>query len=217
MQYGLIGARLGHSYSASIHAQLGDYEYRLCECTEAEFTDLMLRRDFKGLNVTIPYKQLAYRLCDSLSDAARAAGCVNTVVVRPDGALYGHNTDIGFLPGDGHARAPRQRDEAADIAVVSVQGAVRTDDHRVDAARRPGRVGEAVAQAVRQLLVGNGDVQPLEIPAQHQLGELRLGALVQPVFVIAQPGVYGHGIAVAQLCADQTVLHGCSFSLHAAL
>ena len=95
MQYGLIGAKLGHSYSVPIHARLGDYEYRLYERTEAEFTELMLRRDFKGLNVTIPYKKLAYRLCDSLSDAARTAGCVNTVVVRPDGALYGHNSDIG--------------------------------------------------------------------------------------------------------------------------
>lgn len=95
MHYGLIGAKLGHSYSVPIHAQLGDYDYRLYERTEAEFIDLLKVRDFRGLNVTIPYKVLAHGLCDELSDAAREIGCVNTLVVRPDGTLFGHNTDIG--------------------------------------------------------------------------------------------------------------------------
>ena len=104
MEYGLIGAKLGHSYSVPIHAQLGDYDYRLYERTEAEFIDLLRRRDFKGLNVTIPYKVLAYGRCEALSDAAREVGCVNTLVVRPDGSLYGHNTDIGgFIAMTGRA------------------------------------------------------------------------------------------------------------------
>ena len=87
MEYGLIGAKLGHSYSPAIHAQLGDYEYRLYEQTEAEFRALLARRDFKGLNVTIPYKRVAYECCDSLSDTAREVGSVNTVVCLPDGSL----------------------------------------------------------------------------------------------------------------------------------
>ena len=95
MEYGLIGAKLGHSYSPQIHAQLGDYDYRLYEQTEQAFTALLEGRAFKGLNVTIPYKVLAYRHCDALSDTAREVGCVNTLIVRPDGSLYGHNTDIG--------------------------------------------------------------------------------------------------------------------------
>ena len=95
MQYGLIGAKLGHSYSVAIHAQLGKYDYRLCEQTEAEFINLLKHRDFRGLNITIPYKVLAFEHCDALSDTAREVGCVNTLVVRPDGSLYGHNTDIG--------------------------------------------------------------------------------------------------------------------------
>ena len=95
MDYGLIGAKLGHSYSVAIHAQLGDYDYRLCEQTGEEFVDLLNRRDFRGLNVTIPYKKLAFEHCDALSDTAREVGCVNTLVVRPDSSLYGHNTDIG--------------------------------------------------------------------------------------------------------------------------
>ena len=95
MEYGLIGAKLGHSYSVPIHARLGDYDYQLYERTEAEVVRLLEHRDFKGLNVTIPYKRLAYELCDELSDTARSVGSVNTLVVRPDGSLYGHNTDIG--------------------------------------------------------------------------------------------------------------------------
>ena len=95
MEYGLIGAKLGHSYSPAIHARLGGYDYRLCEMDEQGFIDLMKRRDFRGANVTIPYKVLAYRHCDALSDEAREVGCVNTLVVRRDGTLYGHNTDIG--------------------------------------------------------------------------------------------------------------------------
>lgn len=105
MEYGLIGAKLGHSYSVPIHAQLGDYDYRLYERTEGEFIDLLRRRDFKGLNVTIPYKKLACELCDALSDTARDVGSVNTLIVRPDGSLYGHNTDIGgFIALSRHAR-----------------------------------------------------------------------------------------------------------------
>ena len=149
MEYGLIGAKLGHSYSAPIHAQLGDYEYRLFERTEAEFIELLRRRDFRGLNVTIPYKVLAFRLCDALSESAREVGCVNTLVVRPDGSLYGHNTDIGgFIAMAGRAgveiagrkavilgsggtsltaRAACRRLGAREIVVISRKGPVDYD------------------------------------------------------------------------------------------
>ena len=107
MEYGLVGAKLGHSYSVPIHGMLADYDYRLYERTEAEFIALMESRAFRGLNVTIPYKQLAYRGADALSDAARAIGSVNTLVVRPDGTLYGDNTDIGgFIAMARHAGVP---------------------------------------------------------------------------------------------------------------
>ena len=146
MEYGLIGAKLGHSYSPAIHARLGDYDYRLYERTEAAFIDLMASRQFKGLNVTIPYKVVAYAHCDALSDTAREVGCVNTLIVRPDGTLYGHNTDIsGFMAmakragveiagkkcvilGSGGAsmtaRAACRRFGAREIVVVSRKGPV---------------------------------------------------------------------------------------------
>lgn len=53
---------------------------------------------FAGANVTVPHKQAVIPYLDSLSDAARAIGAVNTIVVGADGALHGDNTDAaGFL------------------------------------------------------------------------------------------------------------------------
>lgn len=95
MEYGLIGEKLGHSYSPMIHARLAGYRYELREIAREDLDGFLTRRDFKGLNVTIPYKRDVIPYCDELSDTARDVGCVNTLVVRPDGSLYGHNTDIG--------------------------------------------------------------------------------------------------------------------------
>lgn len=95
MEYGLIGEKLGHSYSPMIHARLADYRYELREVAPENLHDFLISRDFRGLNVTIPYKQAVLPYCAALSETAREVGCVNTLVVRPDGSLYGHNTDIG--------------------------------------------------------------------------------------------------------------------------
>lgn len=95
--YGLLGRTLGHSYSPKIHALLGSYEYRLFEVEPEDVEEFVLHGRYDGINVTIPYKETVMPLCDELSDAARAIGCVNTVVRRSDGTLYGDNTDYyGF-------------------------------------------------------------------------------------------------------------------------
>lgn len=97
MQYGLIGAVLGHSYSPRIHAMLGNPDYQLHALPEPQqVRNLFARREFRGLNVTMPYKQLVIPLCDWVDPAARQIGAVNTVVNR-EGRLYGYNTDLaGF-------------------------------------------------------------------------------------------------------------------------
>ncbi len=99
---GLLGEKLGHSYSPEIHALLGDYEYELYEKTPAEAEVFLRHGEYDGLNVTIPYKKTAAALCTELSPAARKLGSVNTIAVRTaeDGSriLYGDNTDYaGFL------------------------------------------------------------------------------------------------------------------------
>ena len=97
MRAGLLGRKLGHSFSPQIHARLGAYSYDLFE-VEPDALDAFMRSDrFDAMNVTIPYKKDVIPYCAELSDAARAIGSVNTIVRRPDGSLYGDNTDAyGF-------------------------------------------------------------------------------------------------------------------------
>lgn len=96
MEYGLIGEKLPHSFSAVIHGMIGDYGYKLTELTAEELEPFMKAKDFKGINVTIPYKQAVMPYLDYISDEAKQIGAVNTVVNR-GGKLYGYNTDIGGL------------------------------------------------------------------------------------------------------------------------
>lgn len=97
--YGLLGEKLGHSYSPELHAQFADYEYRLFEVAPEKLGDFIRRGEFKGLNVTIPYKRTLWEICDELSPSAEAIGSVNTVVRREDGTLYGDNTDAAGFEG----------------------------------------------------------------------------------------------------------------------
>lgn len=95
MRCGLIGRRLGHSYSCQVHHALADYSYELWELEPEELAGFLEKRDFAGINVTIPYKEQVIPYLDELSETARAIGAVNTVVNR-NGRLVGDNTD---LPG----------------------------------------------------------------------------------------------------------------------
>ena len=97
MKCGLLGEKLGHSYSPAIHGMLADYEYKLYEKSPDEVGDFLLHGDWDGLNVTIPYKKTVLPYCDELSGRARRIGSVNTLVRRADGTIFGENTDAcGF-------------------------------------------------------------------------------------------------------------------------
>lgn len=96
MKYGLIGEHLPHSFSAQIHSMIGGYDYRLCELRPEELEGFMQKKDFLGINVTIPYKQAVIPYLDEISPLAAEIGAVNTVVNR-GGKLYGYNTDIGGI------------------------------------------------------------------------------------------------------------------------
>lgn len=104
MQCGLLGRKLGHSYSPQIHNLLGDYSYVLFEKEPEELKNFLKNGDFSGLNVTIPYKKEVIPYLSELSPTAQKMGCVNTVLRRSDGTLYGHNTDyFGFTSLVRHA------------------------------------------------------------------------------------------------------------------
>ncbi|MBR5429618.1 MAG: shikimate dehydrogenase [Firmicutes bacterium] len=96
MEYGCIGEHLGHSFSAVIHRDIGRYDYELREVAPAELDSFLRRREFRGVNVTIPYKQAVIPYLHDMTERARRIGAVNTIVNR-DGLLYGDNTDFGGL------------------------------------------------------------------------------------------------------------------------
>ncbi|MCR5584803.1 MAG: shikimate dehydrogenase [Lachnospiraceae bacterium] len=92
MEYGLIGEKLGHSFSKQIHGSIDDYDYILKEIPKDEVAAFMEKRDFKGINVTIPYKETVIPMLDEIDETAAEIGAVNTVVNR-NGKLKGFNTD----------------------------------------------------------------------------------------------------------------------------
>ena len=95
---GLIGEKLGHSFSPAIHTRLGTPDYSLFELRPEELEDFLKHGEFDGLNVTIPYKKAVIPHCAELTAQARRIGSVNTLIRREDGTLLGHNTDYdGFL------------------------------------------------------------------------------------------------------------------------
>ncbi len=97
MTYGLIGEKLGHSYSKIIHEMLGRYEYKLLSLDAEQFENFITARSFDALNITIPYKKTVIPFCDEISDLAREIGSVNTLYFK-EGKLCGTNTDYqGFL------------------------------------------------------------------------------------------------------------------------
>lgn len=97
MKSGLLGRKLGHSYSPQIHSYLGEYSYTLFEKEPEEVGDFVLHGDYTGINVTIPYKKDVIPYLDELSPTAKKMASVNTIVRRSDGTLFGHNTDyFGF-------------------------------------------------------------------------------------------------------------------------
>ena len=93
MKYGLLGEKLGHSFSKEIHESISDYKYELKEVAKADFDKFMTNRDFNAINVTIPYKEKVIPYLDYIDDAAKAIGAVNTIVNK-NGKLFGYNTDF---------------------------------------------------------------------------------------------------------------------------
>lgn len=155
MKCGLIGRKLGHSYSCQIHHAIADYSYDLWELEPEQLAPFLQKGDFAGVNVTIPYKQQVIPYLDDLSDTARAIGAVNTIVNR-SGRLYGDNTDLAgmialirrlglelhgkkvLILGTGGtsktARAAAQQLEAAEVYRLSRSG--REDAVTYEEARR---------------------------------------------------------------------------------
>jgi len=98
MKYGLIGEKLGHSFSKVVHSKITDYDYDLFEIARPDLDAFMQKRDFCGINVTIPYKEAVIPYLDEISAEAKSIGAVNTIVNK-NRKLYGYNTDFYGLKG----------------------------------------------------------------------------------------------------------------------
>ena len=97
MEYGLIGEKLSHSYSVKIHGEFASYNYALQPIEKDMVESFIKQKKYRGLNVTIPYKQAVMPYLDDVSQVAKKIGCVNTIL-NDNGVLKGYNTDYyGFL------------------------------------------------------------------------------------------------------------------------
>lgn len=146
LRCGLLGERLGHSYSPQLHAMLGGYRYDLYEIAPERLGDFLQRGPFDALNVTIPYKQRVIPYCAALSETARRVGSVNTLLRRADGTLYGDNTDCdGFLWLLARNGGVRPGEHAVVLgdggASKTVQAVLRSLGARVTVLSRRGELG----------------------------------------------------------------------------
>ncbi len=96
MEYAIIGEKLGHSFSKQIYETYFDMNYGVKELKPEEVDGFMKSADFKGINVTIPYKQTVIPYLDEISEVAQKIGAVN-VIVNDNGKLKGYNTDYSGL------------------------------------------------------------------------------------------------------------------------
>ncbi len=96
MEYAIIGEKLGHSFSKEIYTKYFGMDYGVQELRPEEVAPFLTNKEFKGINVTIPYKQTVMPYLDEISDVAQRIGAVN-VVVNDNGRLKGYNTDFSGL------------------------------------------------------------------------------------------------------------------------
>ena len=85
MKYGLIGERLGHSFSKDVHGMLSDYEYEITEIAKTDLDDFMRRQDFEAINVTIPYKEAVIPYLSYISEEAKLIGSVLPIIAKKIG------------------------------------------------------------------------------------------------------------------------------------
>ena len=231
MEFGLLGERLGHSYSPRIHQELGGYDYRLIELRPDQLPAFLKKKDFRGLNVTIPYKQAVIPFLDGLTERAERIGAVNTILRRADGTLLGDNTDYaGFMTlldraglrpegrkclvlgsgGASHTAVACLRDRGArEIRVISRRG----EDHYGNLDRH--RDAELIVNTTPVGMYPGNGVSPVNLadfPALRGVADLIYNPLRTALLLQAEesgiPAAGGLGMLVAQARAAAEVFLG---------
>lgn len=169
MEFGLIGEHLGHSFSREIHGMITGAPYELRELAPDELPKFLKDREFRGINVTIPYKRAVMPHLDSLADSARLTGAVNAIV-NDGGRLTGHNTDYdGFIALARHAGIDFRDSNVVILGAGGAASAVAAATRTMGAA--------SVRHAVRTVR----EPEQLSIAAPEQWGDCEILVNATPV------------------------------------
>jgi len=131
-QYTVIGQPIAHSLSPVVHNIFGDLTQRKINYTRTEgtpetFEEIVLAlksAGLKGCNVTAPFKEQAFAMCDRLHPHASRAGSVNTIHMQRDDTMVGHNTDGLGLVADLQVNH-RRKIHSSRVLILGAGGAVR--------------------------------------------------------------------------------------------
>ena len=127
----VIGHPIKHSLSPRLHGfWLNKYRlegsYEAIEVKPENLQQILRdlpKKNFRGVNLTVPHKETALPIVDHVDDLARRVGAVNTIVVREDGTLEGRNTDVfGF---GGNLRAGGYKPNNRPVTLLGAGGASR--------------------------------------------------------------------------------------------
>ncbi|WP_434699157.1 shikimate dehydrogenase [Pseudomonas sp. D1-1] len=158
--YVVMGNPIGHSKSPLIHrlfaeqtGQALDYTTLLAPLEDFAACAREFFREGRGANVTVPFKEDAFRLADSLTERAQRAGAVNTLSKQADGRLLGDNTDGAGLVRDLTVNAGFSL-KGKRILLLGAGGAVR------------GALEPLLAEAPSSVIIANRTVEKAELLAE---------------------------------------------------
>lgn len=166
----VLGSPVSHSLSPALHTAayaalgLSQWTYDAREVTAGELVDVVagLGEDWRGLSLTMPLKEIAFDVAASVTDLAREAGAINTLVRRDDGRWDGANTDVAGIVG---AVRHVDHDGAATLlgsGATSRSAALALVDLGVRDVRVAARNADAAAEVVA--LLGEHDVRAVHVP-----------------------------------------------------
>ena len=130
---GVIGSPIAHSKSPQIHRHwLKSYgisgEYIPMDVSAADLPEVLRalpKAGFVGVNITIPHKQMALKIADTVTDSAALSGAANTLIFKDDGKIHADNTDgYGFIENL-KSGAPNWVPTAGPATVLGAGGAAR--------------------------------------------------------------------------------------------
>ncbi|MGH8529672.1 MAG: shikimate dehydrogenase [Nevskiales bacterium] len=161
-RYAVIGNPVEHSRSPQIHSlfaqQAGqEMQYGRILAPLKSFTQEVRKfreQGGKGLNITLPFKQEAFALCDEVAERARQAEAVNTLVFQASGKIFGDNTDGAGLVAD-LTRNLDLRLAGKKILLLGAGGAVR------------GVLGPLIAQQPSHIVIANRTLDKAVLLAEH--------------------------------------------------